>query len=415
MRFNPVEVILPNQLKALINLFLLIATGLCTAPQVKSGLEVLLSERLQIIQGKRIGLITNPTGVNSRLATNIDLLKAQKSVQLVALFGPEHGVRGDVYAGEKVENYTDPQTGIPVYSLYGKTRKPTVDMLQDVDVLVYDIQDIGNRTYTYIYTMALAMEAAREHNIPFIVLDRPNPLGGELVEGPVLDPHFSSFIGMYPIPYLYGLTVGELAGYFNKELGINCSLTVVPMEGWTRTMTFAETGLPWVPTSPHIPHSTTALFCAITGCIGELNTVNIGVGYTAPFELLGLPDIDNYLLAQYLNAQKLPGVYFRPLTYKPYYGNQQGQQLVGVQIHLTDPAQVKPMLTQLTLLEAVIKLFPQKEIFNTKRTDSFDKACGTDAVRQALLNGEKAAAIYQSWQSEVQAFRHKCRPYLLYR
>ncbi len=400
--------------KLVLILILLYGFSWDASAAVKTGLEVLLSERLALIKGKRIGLITNPTGVNSQLVANIDLLKAQPEIKLVALFGPEHGVRGDVYAGEKVENYDDPQTGIPVYSLYGKTRKPTVDMLQNVDILIYDIQDIGNRTYTYIYTMALAMEAAREQNIPFIVLDRPNPLGGEMVEGPVLDTRFASFIGMYPIPYLYGLTVGELATYFNRELGINCNLTVIPMQGWRRAMSFDETGLAWVLTSPHIPHSSTALFCAITGCIGELNTVNIGVGYTAPFEFLGLPDINNYALVEYLNAQNLPGLKFRPLSYKPYYGNQQGQLLQGLQIHIIQPKQVQPMLTQLTLIEAILKLFPEKQIFNTRRTDSFDKACGTDAVRLALSSGKSAAEIYQSWQPAVQQFRQKCLPYLLY-
>lgn len=382
--------------------------------KVQLGIDVLLQEQIQLIKGKRVGLITNPTGVNSALVSTIDLLKAQPDVQLVALFGPEHGVRGDIYAGEKVDNFIDAKTGVPVYSLYGKTKKPTPEMLQDIDVLIYDIQDIGNRTYTYIYTMALAMEAAREQQKKFIVLDRPNPLGGELVEGPILNPRFSSFIGLYPIPYIYGLTVGELARYFNEEFNIKCDLTVVPMKGWQRSMTFAETGLTWVPTSPHIPHALTALYCAITGCMGELNTVNVGVGYTAPFEFIGLPGINGDSLAQFLNQLRLPGVHFRAISYRPYYGNQQQTALQGIQIHILNQKILKPMLTQLAIAQALVKLYPEKEIFNTPRVESFDKACGTDRIRLELLAGKSAAELYHSWDNEVAQFRQKCKPYLLY-
>ncbi|MFH1212653.1 MAG: DUF1343 domain-containing protein, partial [Candidatus Neomarinimicrobiota bacterium] len=205
---------------------------------VKSGIEVLLEERLDLIMGKGVGLITNPTGVNSKLESTVDLLYRTPGVRLVALFGPEHGVRGDVAAGDDISDAVDPKTKIPVYSLYGKNQAPSAKMLKGVDILLYDIQDIGNRTYTYVSTMALAMQAAKQNNIPFVVLDRPNPLGGNLVEGPVLDPKFSSFIGFYPIPYLYGLTAGELARYFNVEFGINCDLTVVPLKGWRRDMNF---------------------------------------------------------------------------------------------------------------------------------------------------------------------------------
>ncbi len=382
--------------------------------KVQLGIDVLLQEKIQLIKGKRVGLITNPTGVNSVLVSTVDLLKAQPDVQLVALFGPEHGVRGDIYAGEKVDNFIDAKTGVPVYSLYGKTKKPTPEMLQDIDVLIYDIQDIGNRTYTYIYTMALAMEAARQQQKKFIVLDRPNPLGGELVEGPILDPRFSSFIGLYPIPYIYGLTVGELARYFNEEFNIKCDLTVVPMKGWQRSMTFAETGLTWVPTSPHIPHALTAFYCATTGCIGELNTVNVGVGYTAPFEFIGLPGINGDSLAQFLNQLRLPGVYFRAISYRPYYGNQQQIALQGIQIHILNQKIFKPMLIQLAIAQALVKLYPEKEIFNTPRVESFDKACGTDRIRLELLAGKSAAELYQSWDNEVAQFRQKCKPYLLY-
>jgi len=357
---------------------------------VKPGVEVLLEEHLDLLKGKRVGLITNPSGVNSHMESTVDLLYNHPDIDLVALFGPEHGVRGDVTAGYKVDDFVDPKTGVPVYSLYGKTRKPTPEMLADVDVLIYDIQDIGSRAYTYIYTMALSMEAAAEQGKQFIVLDRPNPLGGNLVEGPVLDPEFSSFIGLYPIPFVYGLTVGELAQLFNTEFGINADLTVVPLKNWRRDMTGDETGLEWVITSPHIPHSKTALFCAATGCIGELHTVDIGIGYTLPFELIGEEWINADELSAELNSYRLPGVYFRPIHYKPYYFTREGTQLQGVQIHITDVGKFEPMTTQIYILCAIRKLYPEQPIFETQRTGMFDKAMGTDRVRREIREGKPA-------------------------
>lgn len=384
-------------------------------PQVKPGVEVLLTERLDLIMGKGVGLITNPTGVDGRLESTVDLLFKTPGVRLVALYGPEHGVRGDVAAGDEITDTVDPKTKIPLYSLYGKNRQPSAEMLKGVDVLLYDIQDIGNRTYTYVSTMALAMQAAKENNIPFIILDRPNPLGGNLVEGPVLDPKFSSFIGFYPIPYLYGLTAGELARYFNVEFGINCDLTVVPMKGWRREMNFTETGLEWVPTSPHIPQKETAFYCAATGAIGELGSVNVGIGYTLPFELVGEEWIDGEQLARELNGRKLPGVIFRPIYYQPFYGNRQKVALQGVQIHVTDYRQFQPIRTQIHILTALRKLCPGQNIFDPKRIGSFDKACGTDQVRLALLENKNAETIIASWQKDVDAFKQKSKQYYLYK
>jgi uncharacterized protein YbbC (DUF1343 family) len=247
-------------------LFTLFASQL-TAGKVKTGLEVLKGQNFAPIKGKRVGLITNPTGVDRNLQSTVDLFFHSKDIKLVALYGPEHGVRGDYTAGATVSNFKDPETGLPVYSIYGKTRKPTPEMLRDIDVLVYDIQDIGSRSYTYISSLGLAMEAAAENNIEFVVLDRPNPLGGQKMEGCLTEPAFTSFVSQFPIPYIHGLTVGELATYLNEEgllaNKIKCKLTIIPMKGWKRKMTFEQTGLPWVPSSPHIPHGYSPVFYPI--------------------------------------------------------------------------------------------------------------------------------------------------------
>ncbi len=389
----------------------------CTAAQpakVKLGVDVLLSEKLGIIQGKRLGLITNATGLTSTHEATIDALAKAPGARLVALYGPEHGVRGDAEAGASVDSYVDEKSGIKVFSLYGKTNKPTREMLEGVEVLLYDIQDIGSRAYTYIYTMAYGMEAARENNIPFIVLDRPNPLGGELMEGPVLDPKFKSFIGLYPIPYVYGMTVGELAQLFNKEFGINCDLTVVPMAGWKRSMRFEETGVMWVPTSPHIPYPMTTWYCATVGCLGELQQVNEGVGMPAPFEFIGAEWIKADALAQELNRRKIPGVFFRPLHYRPFYGNFKGQNLQGVQIHILDREAFRPMITQIHILSALHALYPEKNIYDTQRVGMFNKAMGTDQVQQQISSGASAGEIVASWQPSMKQFEKMRQKYLLY-
>jgi uncharacterized protein YbbC (DUF1343 family) len=387
-----------------------------TFSQVKPGVEVLVNQYLHLIAGKRVGLITNPTGVTPDLTSTIDVLHNLPNVRLVALFGPEHGVRGDAFAGERVGHSVDRKTGIPIYSLYnGPLAPPTPEMLHNIEVLIYDIQDIGSRAYTYIYTLALAMQGAAKAGIPVIVLDRPNPLGGNLIEGPVLDERFKSGIGLYPIPYIYGLTVGELAKFFNDEFGIHANLTVVPMEGWQRSMFFSDTGLPWVLTSPHVPHPETVFHIAATGGIGELHSLSEGVGYTLPFELIGQTWIDPQKLAADLNGRNLPGVRFRPLYFRPYYFGHKDQQLAGVQIHLLNPREFRPMLTQLHILAAVLKLYPDQPIFNPERVNSFDRAMGTDQVRLALLRGESPEAIMASWEKDLAGYRQKRERYLIYR
>ncbi|MCU0643498.1 MAG: DUF1343 domain-containing protein [bacterium] len=383
-------------------------------PPVKPGIDVLIEKQFSLIKGKNIGLITNPTGITRQLKSTIDALNEIPGVKLVALFGPEHGVRGDIPGGERISSYQDKKTGITVFSLYGETYKPTPEMLKNVDVLLYDIQDIGSRAYTYIYTMAYAMEAARDANIPFIVLDRPNPLGGNRVEGNVLDPKFKSFIGLYPIPYIYGMTVGELAKLFNTEFNIHCNLTVVPLEGWTRDMTYEDTGLLWVPTSPHVPHPETAYLVAAIGCIGELGTVSEGVGTPSPFEFIGAPWMDGDRLAEELNSKNLPGVYFRPTSFRPFYLRFIKEHCGGVQIHILDQNRFEPAAAQIHILTAIQKLYSDKNIFKTPRISSFDKAFGTDEVRKAVLRGDSAEQIIASWQGQLEQFKKVRSKYLIY-
>ncbi|MBN2090876.1 DUF1343 domain-containing protein [candidate division KSB1 bacterium] len=390
------------------------SNGNSTPAKIKLGIDVLLEKKLDLISGKKVGLITNPTGVNRDGQPTIDLLFKQSQVKLIALFGPEHGIRGDIPGGKNVEQYQDQQTGLPVYSLYGKTRRPTPEMLKGLEVLIYDIQDIGSRAYTYIYTMAYAMEAARDHKIPFIVLDRPNPLGGVRVEGNVLDPKFSSFIGLYPIPQVYGMTVGELARFFNQEFKINCDLTIIPMEGWHRQMSWEETGLFWIPTSPHVPRAQTVYFVAATGGIGELNTISEGVGYPLPFELIGTPWMDGQKLAEELNRRNLPGVYFRPTFFRNYYLKFINEQCSGVQLHILDEKLFTPCEIQIHLLAGIKKLYPDQKFFDTPRIDMFDKAFGTDQIRQAIQNGVTAEKIIAEWQPQLENFKVKRKNYLLY-
>ncbi len=387
-------------------------------PLVKPGIDVLLEKRLDLIKGKRVGLITNQTGITSRFKSTIDALNELPDVDLVALFGPEHGVRGDIEGGKTISHYRDKNTGIMVYSVYGDTRRPKPEMLKNIDVLLYDIQNFGLRAYTYISSMAYAMEAAHNANIQFIVLDRPNPLGGTRVEGNVLDPDFRSFIGIYQIPYVYGMTVGELAKLFNDHFKINSKLIVVPMEGWKRSMTYEDTGLLWIPISPHMPHAETVFHIATIGGIGELGTVSEGVGTPTPFELIGAPWIDGNLLASELNSKKLPGVYFRPTYFNPYYHPHSpqfvGKQCRGIHIHILDKNEFQPIVTQVYILTVIQKLYPDQRIFDTKRVKMFDKAFGTDKIRKAILRGDSAEKIVASWKDQLEEFKKIREKYLIY-
>lgn len=383
--------------------------------QVKLGVEVLREGEFECLKGKRVGLITNPTGVDSNLKSTVDILFEADEVNLVALYGPEHGVRGDIPAGEKVENQVDAKTGLKVHSLYGKTRKPTPEMLKDVDVLVYDIQDIGCRSYTFISTMGLVMEAAVENSIEVVVLDRPNPLGGIKVEGSGVSSGFFSFVSQFDIPYIYGLTCGELALYLNEE--IKCKLTVVPMECWERNMLWADTQLPWVPTSPHIPSPEAAICYPATGIVGEMGFLNIGVGYTLPFQLMAAPWANAVALADTLNAKELPGVAFRPIVFKPLFGAMQGVSVQGVQIHITDFANARISEIQFHVIDVMSKLYPEHKLFSEetkKRNNMFDKVCGTDYIRTEFSKNYNASDILPYWRAREDDFRNISKKYYLY-
>lgn len=407
-------------LKLIIPLILLALPLTGVSRNIKTGLEVLKASNFKILEGKRVGLITNPTGFDNNLKSTIDVLHEAKNVKLVALFGPEHGVRGDVHAGDKVENMTDSKTGLPVFSLYGKTRKATPEMLKDIDVLVYDIQDIGSRSFTYISTMGLAMEAAAENNIEFIVLDRPNPLGGEKIEGNLTEDGFISFVSQFKIPYIYGLTCGELAVMLNEEnmLGKKCKLSVVEMEGWKRCMTFDETGLQWVPSSPHIPQPISAIAYPISGILGELGYMSIGVGYTIPFQMFAAEWVEAEKLAQRLNSYELPGLIFRPLHLKPFYAVGVGKNLQGVQVHVMNYKNAALSDVQFWVMQAVAELWPEKAVFanaSEGRYRMFDQVSGSDQIRLRFSKRHKFEDIKEYWYKDVESFRKLSQKYYLYK
>lgn len=407
-------------LKLIIPLILLALPLTGVSRNIKTGLEVLKASNFKILEGKRVGLITNPTGFDNNLKSTIDVLHEAKNVKLVALFGPEHGVRGDVHAGDKVENMTDSKTGLPVFSLYGKTRKATPEMLKDIDVLVYDIQDIGSRSFTYISTMGLAMEAAAENNIEFIVLDRPNPLGGEKIEGNLTEDGFISFVSQFKIPYIYGLTCGELAVMLNEEnmLGKKCKLSVVEMEGWKRCMTFDETGLQWVPSSPHIPQPISAIAYPISGILGELGYMSIGVGYTIPFQMFAAEWVEAEKLAERLNSYELPGLIFRPLHLKPFYSVGVGKNLQGVQVHVMNYKNAALSDVQFWVMQAVAELWPEKAVFanaSEGRYRMFDQVSGSDQIRLRFSKRHKFEDIKEYWYKDVESFRKLSQKYYLYK
>ena len=388
--------------------------------KIKTGIEVLKEQKFKALEGKRVGLITNPTGVDNSMKSTIDILHEAPNVRLVALFAPEHGVRGDAHAGDHVENVTDPKTGLPVYSLHGKTRRPTPEMLKDIDALVYDIQDIGCRSFTYISTMGLAMQAAAENNIEFIVLDRPNPLGGLKVEGGLVDDNFISFVSQFKIPYVYGLTCGELALLLNGEnmLDKQCKLQVVKMKGWKRKMTYEQTGLQWIPSSPHIPQPASAVFYPVSGILGELGYMSIGVGYTIPFQMFAAEWVKAEDLAGNLNRLHLPGLHFRPMYLKPFYSVGQGKQLEGVQVHIMDYEKARLSEIQFYVMQEVANLYPDKAIFdnaNDKRFRMFDQVTGSDFVRLEFAKNNKFDDIREFWYKDSEPFKKLSKKYYLYK
>ena len=396
---------------------------------VKTGIDVLESNGFKQLQGKKIGLVTNPSGVNNKLVSTVDILANAPGVELVALYGPEHGVRGDIHAGDKVSDDVDPKTGVPVYSLYGKTRKPTPEILKDVDAIVYDIQDNGCRSFTFISTLGLLMEAAAENGKEVIVLDRPNPLGGNKVEGNLVEAGNFSFVSQFEIPYLYGLTVGELAKMLNEEgmlkgekgnndTIVKCNLTVVPMEGWSRDMVYTDTKLPWVLPSPHMPQAETSYYYPATGILGELGYMSIGVGYTLPFQMVAAQWINAAEFADALNALALPGVTFRPINIKPFYSVGKGENMGGVQIYITDYAKAHLTSIQFYIMQEVARMYPEHEVManaDKGRFRMFDLVSGSNFIREKFTETQQYKDIEAYWNKDVESFKQKSAKYYLYK
>ena len=412
------------------------AAPMAEAAIVKPGVEVFLENHLDLVTGKRIGLITNPTGRDASLRSTIDLFSENPAIDLVALYGPEHGVRGNAQAGEYVPFYYDDKFKLPVFSLYGQSFKPEPGMLRNIDdymrsfdtkeagkvpeagmvegidALVFDIQDVGTRVYTYIATMAYAMQAAAENGIDFIVLDRPAPINGVDMEGAVLEyPEFSSFVGLFPIPLRFGMTAGELARLFNdKFLARTTKLTVIPMEGWTRAMWFDETGLPWVIPSPNMPTLDTAT--VYPGLVAvEGTNLSEGRGTARPFELIGAPWIDGNALAAELNALALPGVRFREAWFTPSFSKFQGELCGGCQVHVTDRSAFRSVATVLHIIKTVRDMFPDKFAFHA---EYFDRVMGTASIRKAIEAGADVSMILANIQPGLDAFAALRKAYLLY-
>lgn len=410
-------------MKKTIIAILSMAAAIAATAQVKPGVEVLRDRNFDILQGKRVGLITNPSGVDNTLKSTVDILSEAPGVRLTALYGPEHGVRGDVHAGDNVGNSVDAATGVPVYSIYGKYRKPTAEMLDDVDVLVYDIQDNGCRSFTFISTMGLAMQTCAELGKEFVVLDRPNPAGANKIEGCIVEDSCFSFVSQFPIPYLYGLTPGELATYLNEEGllpgGVKARLTVVPMEGYNRKMSFADTGMPWVLPSPHQPNAESALYYPATGILGELYYVSIGVGYTMPFKLVAADWVDAAELNRRLNALEIPGVMFRPIHIKPFYSTGKGENLQGVEIYVTDAEAAPLTLVQFYVMQELAAMYPDRRVMDTpeaaKRFGMFDKVIGSKQIRRLFTKRHSVADMAPYWNKDVEPFRAASSKYHLYK
>jgi uncharacterized protein YbbC (DUF1343 family) len=401
----------------------LIAIALAFSQQsrVKIGAEILIEKHLDLIKGKKIGIVTNHTGILPDGRHIVDVLNEIEGVKIVALFGPEHGIRGEIPDGKSISHGVDAKTGIPVFSLYGEVKKPTEEMLKDIDVLIFDIQDVGARFYTYISTMSYCMEACAEMGKKFIVLDRPNPIRGVYVDGPILEPRFKSFVGLHPIPVAHGMTVGELAKMFNDEgwlkNAVKADLTVVKMENYSRRMWFDQTGLPWVKPSPNMMTLKTAIVYTAT-CFIEGTNVSEGRGTQHPFEWIGAPWIDGEKLAKELNHYKLPGVKFEPISFTPtdiekvtVDPKYEGEKCGGVYLNVYDREKFEPVKVGVYILYALKKLYPDKFKW---RTAGQDRLWGTDKVRLMIDEGKKPDEIIKTWEDDVRKFLSIRQKYLLY-
>ncbi len=406
-------------------------------PKVKTGIDVFSESFPLALEGKRVGLVTNPTGINSNFESSIEIIAKNPKIKIVALYGPEHGVRGNAQAGEYVPFYIDDKYGIPVFSLYGQSMRPSPSMLKNIDeimrnfdtrkdektlkeemvkgidVMIFDIQDVGTRVYTYIATMAYCMEACAEAGIKFVVLDRPNPINGVLTEGPILKyPEFSSFVGVYPIPIRHGMTVGELARLFNEKfLKKKVDLLVIPMKGWKRKMWFDETGLPWVIPSPNMPTLDTATVYPGQVFLEGTN-ISEGRGTTKPFELFGAPWIDGYELTKRLNSLNLPGVRFREAWFTPTFSKYSGELCGGSQIHVIDRDKFRPLETTLYIIKTILEMYPNKIKFYD---EYFDKIMGNSEIRRMLIKGEDIEKIVRLYNEELEKFNELRKEFLIYK
>ncbi len=384
--------------------------------KVASGLDELLRHIPASWKQQRIGVICHQASVDAQLNHILDRFLAH-NLHVTAIFGPEHGLYGT--AQDQIEVPSDIRHNIPIYSLYAETRYPPKVWLDSVDLLVCDLQDVGSRYYTFIWTMALALQACAKYGKKFVVIDRPNPINGESLEGPVLDPHFASFVGLYPIPVRHGMTIGEIALWLNEGWGIGADLDIIPMKGWTRSMYFDQTGLPWVIPSPNMPTLDTALIYP-GACLLEGTTLSEGRGTTRPFEILGAPYIHEHQLAETLNAQKLPGIEFRACRFEPTFHKYQGQSCGGVQQHVTDRRRLRSFLTGLVVIETIRSLYPKAfgwrpppYEYETEKLP-FDILCGTDTIRLAMENGRSARRLDPAWTLPLREFSRQQKPFLLY-
>ncbi len=390
--------------------------------KVKTGLDVWVEQGFSALKGRRVGAIVNPTSVDSRFRHLADLLARTPGVTLAALFGPEHGIRGEAQYMVAVGEARDRRTGVPVHSLYGSTFEslsPREEWLAGLDALVFDIQDVGSRYYTYVYTMALAMKVAAKAKVPFYVLDRPNPLGGALLEGNLVGERYRSFVGLYPIPTRHGMTAGELARLFNAEFGIGCELTVVPCEGLRRDMSWSDTGLPFIPPSPNMPTPDTALVYPGM-CLGEGTNVSEGRGTCRPFEQFGAPWLDSEALVARLEKERLPGVTFRPVGFTPTFDKFRGESCNGAFIHVTDRQAFQSLRTGIAIFQAVHDVGGGKFAWRADAYEfvedvpAFDLLCGTDQVRRGIEEGWPLDRLMEGFSAQAQAFEKQRRPYLLY-
>jgi uncharacterized protein YbbC (DUF1343 family) len=387
---------------------------------VRFGLDSLLHDRLALLGGRRLGLLAHQASVDGRLQHAVTLLGDLRQARLVRLFAPEHGLWGAAQDHAPIALARDPVSRLPVASLYGARRAPTPAMLRGLDLIVVDLQDVGARYYTFVWTMALAMRACARAGVSVMVLDRPNPLGGLAVEGNFPDPRFASFVGLYPLPTRHGMTIGELAGYLNAAHGLGCDLTVVRMRGWRRSMLWEDTGLPWVAPSPNMPTPDTARVYP-GGCLVEGSNLSEGRGTTRPFEWVGAPFLDAHRYATALQALDLPGVQFRPLRFVPTFHKWAGRLCDGVHLHVTDRQRFKPFLTGLALLDVARRQARRRFAWRRppyefeRRRLPIDILCGTDAIRRALERGTPLGTLEQGWRQELDRWRRRRQPRLLYR